>query len=49
MMSQCYVLLFMVQDDGTYDGFDPKEFTSRSHGKAAAIREIKVGTNKFLQ
>ena len=27
---------------GEYAGFDAAEFTSRSGGKAAAIREIKV-------
>jgi hypothetical protein len=32
-----------LQEDGSYAGFDPQEFTSRSGGKAAAIREIKVG------
>lgn len=35
------------QEDGSYAGFDPKEFTSRSHGKAAAIREIKVGYGSY--
>lgn len=30
------------QDDGSYSGFDSKEFTSQSGGKAAAVRHIKV-------
>lgn len=31
-----------MQDDGSYSGFDAEEFTSRSGGKAAAVRHIKV-------
>lgn len=31
-----------MQEDGSYAGFDDKELTSRSGGKAAAARLIKV-------
>lgn len=31
-----------TQEDGTFDGFDANEFTSRSGGKAEAVRHIKV-------
>ena len=33
----------MVQEDGSYSGFDDQEFTSRSGGKCKAIMHIKVG------
>ncbi len=32
-----------TQEDGVFDGFDAEEFTSRSGGKAEAVRHIKVG------
>ena len=32
----------MVQEDGSYSGFDEQEFTSRSGGKCKAIMHIKV-------
>jgi phosphoserine phosphatase len=38
-------LLLLLQDDGSYAGFDAEEFTSRSGGKAEAVRDIKVGHN----
>lgn len=31
-----------LQEDGSYAGFDPAEFTSRSGGKATAIEQIKA-------
>lgn len=31
-----------LQHDGAYDGFDPAEFTSRSGGKAEAVKHIKA-------
>jgi hypothetical protein len=34
--------LLPVQEDGSYAGFDAEEFTSRSGGKAEAVRDIKV-------
>eukprot|EP00775_Hariotina_reticulata_P012443 gene12443-12580_t len=32
----------LFNDDGSYAGFDSNEFTSRSGGKAEAVRQIKV-------
>lgn len=34
--------MVIVQDKGKYSGFDTAEFTSRSGGKPAAIKAIKV-------
>ena len=36
------MLLPFLQDVGNYAGFDAEEFTSRSAGKASAVRHIKV-------
>lgn len=36
------VMWVLQQDDGSYSGFDANEFTSRSGGKAEAVRQIKV-------
>lgn len=33
---------FLPQENGSYAGFDAEEFTSRSGGKAAAVKHIKV-------
>ena len=40
----------MLQEDGSYHGFDDQEFTSKSGGKAKAVKSIKVSIifNKFL-
>ena len=35
-------MLVKLQDNGEYIGFDTAEFTSRSGGKPAAIKAIKV-------
>ena len=35
-------MLVIMQDKGEYVGFDTAEFTSRSGGKPAAIKAIKV-------
>jgi len=32
----------LFKEDGSYAGFDPEEFTSRSGGKAEAVRHIKA-------
>lgn len=42
-VSALVVVVLWVQDDGSYAGFDPGEFTSRSGGKAEAVRHIRVG------
>jgi hypothetical protein len=39
------LLLLPPQEDGSYAGFDTEEFTSRSGGKAEAVRDIKVWHN----
>jgi phosphoserine phosphatase len=39
----------MSQDDGSYAGFDPEEFTSRSGGKAEAVRHIRVSQGHRLR
>lgn len=36
-----YANTLLFKSDGSYAGFDPEQFTSRSGGKAAAIKEIK--------
>eukprot|EP00879_Flechtneria_rotunda_P017585 GHRR01018435.1.p1 GENE.GHRR01018435.1~~GHRR01018435.1.p1 ORF type:complete len:205 (+),score=69.83 GHRR01018435.1:435-1049(+) len=41
-VSNVYANQLLFKEDGSYAGFDPEEFTSRSGGKAAAIREIKA-------
>ena len=37
-----YATCAVPQPDGSYAGFDKEEFTSRSGGKPAALRHIKV-------
>eukprot|EP00877_Chromochloris_zofingiensis_P006035 jgi/Chrzof1/1685/Cz10g17070.t1 len=36
-----YANQVLFHEDGSYAGFDPEEFTSRSGGKAEAVRDIK--------
>lgn len=37
-----YANTILYQDDGSYAGFDAEEFTSKSGGKAAAVKHIKA-------
>ena len=39
---------FTLQENGEYIGFDTSEFTSRSGGKLAAIKAIKVMAHAFF-
>lgn len=42
-LSHVYANQLLFKEDGSYAGFDRDEFTSRSGGKAEAVRDIKVG------
>uniref|UniRef100_A0A383WPI7 phosphoserine phosphatase n=1 Tax=Tetradesmus obliquus TaxID=3088 RepID=A0A383WPI7_TETOB len=41
-LSHVYANQLLFKEDGSYAGFDAEEFTSRSGGKAEAVRDIKV-------
>lgn len=41
-VSHVYANQLLFKEDGSYAGFDPAEFTSRSGGKAEAVRDIKA-------
>ncbi len=38
------MVMWMMQEDGSYAGFDDQEYTARSGGKCKAIMHIKVHT-----
>lgn len=40
-LERVYANQILFGADGSYAGFDTKEYTSRSGGKAAAIKEIR--------
>ena len=40
-----FLAVMALQEDGSYAGFDEKELTSQSGGKAQAARLIKVPRN----
>lgn len=44
-----YANQVLFHEDGSYAGFDPEEFTSRSGGKAEAVRDIKVSMGEMLK
>ncbi|KAF8065537.1 hypothetical protein HT031_003138 [Scenedesmus sp. PABB004] len=41
-LSHVYANQLLFKEDGSYAGFDAAEFTSRSGGKAEAVRDIKA-------
>jgi phosphoserine phosphatase len=48
-LSNVFANTILFNEDGSYKGFDPAEFPSRSGGKAEAVKHIKkVGAGREL-